>query len=63
MKLVSASLVLESKDCISINILNSGCMISVDNNSIMVTNDQEERIYYIRSTKHGGFELVEGTLL
>lgn len=38
--------------------------IGVDSNGdVIVHNDEEERIYHLRKTEHGGFKLKEGTLL
>lgn len=33
------------------------------NGNVIVHNDEEERIYHLRKTKHGGFKLIEGELL
>jgi len=53
----------ESEDYVAAHILDRGVDISiVYNGAILVCNKQEERIYYLSETEHGGFELEEGSL-
>lgn len=65
MKLDSIKVTMEEKDdAISIKVSKLNVGISVyDNGSVMVCNAEEERIYHLHKTRHGGFKLKEGTLL
>ena len=55
---------LEDEDTIDARILAKNVSIGVfANGNVMVCNGEEERLYHLRKTKHGGFELKEGTLL
>ncbi len=55
-----------TEDSVSIKLpeIDKGLSIGVSSGGdIIVSNKEEERVYHIKETKHGGFRLVEGTLL
>lgn len=65
MKLNSLKVTMGKKDeAISVKVSKLNVSVSVyGNGSVMICNPEEERIYHLHKTKHGGFKLKEGTLL
>lgn len=65
MELNSLKVTMEKKDeVISVKVSELNVSVSVfGDGSVMVCNPEEERIYHLHKTRHGGFKLKEGTLL
>lgn len=65
MKVHSLKVTLEGKkDAVDVEMPEADVSIGISaDGSVMVCNSEEERVYHLRKTKHGGFKLREGTLL
>ena len=64
MKVKSIKVELEDEDSVDIRVPGKKVNFSIHSDGVvMVCNDEEERIYRLHKTKHGGFKLKEGVLM